>query len=57
MTLPVTLTIAFEQWSSRYVEPTRREIHSIEPEYLERNFRDHIQESWQSYAGTAAYHS
>lgn len=57
MTLPVTLTIAFEQWSSGYVEPTRREIHSIEPEYLERNFRDHIQESWQSYAGTAAYHS
>jgi len=54
VTLPVTLTIAFEQWSTGYVEPTRTEIHSIEPEFLERNVRDHIQESWQSYAGTAA---
>jgi peptidoglycan/xylan/chitin deacetylase (PgdA/CDA1 family) len=54
MTLPITLTIAFEQWSIGYVEPTRTEIHAIEPEYRERNVRDYIQESWQSYAGAAA---
>lgn len=53
MTLPITLTIAFEQWSTGYVEPTRTEIHAIEPEYRDRNVRDHIQESWQSYAGEA----